>query len=89
MAQDDQSRREDIRRETLQHLYDRRPLRQEVATIARRVSRQLGEVGAREIDEALDFLSDLQLVDSKRDRLGATQYWRCTAAGALQVERGE
>lgn len=56
--------------------------------LRRRVETELDfKITEEETTAALEFLKDKQLVTFDYDELGATKWWRITAAGTLAVER--
>lgn len=80
-----QERREEIRREARAYLANRLGLAFNAASIARAVR----NCTASEMENALYILISLGQVEENPDSLGATKYYRITAAGALAHERGQ
>lgn len=84
MASEQQQRREEIRREVRAYLAERLGLAFSAASIARSV-RNCSEA---EATTALALLISMGQAEENPDSLGATLYYRITAAGALAHERG-
>ncbi len=56
--------------------------------LRRRVETELAfKITDEEVQAALVFLKDKELVTFDYDALGGTQWWRITAAGTLFIER--
>lgn len=82
-------RNEELRWLALRFLIDRSTLYhspQAVRSGLNRLSRQFSLV---EIESALEFLRGQQLVESRRDDLGSTHYYKATSTGVLKIERTE
>lgn len=86
MAQD---RREEARRQVRKMLAERCSTRHRASYIRHRVNADTGErYTDAEIEAAISFLEKAKQIDFEEEGLGATRYWKITAAGILAHERG-
>jgi len=82
-----QEKREDCRREVRRYLADRPSLAFRTETIRRNVDREF-DFTLDEVRDALAFLASAKQVEIEPESLGATEYFKITAAGILAHERG-
>lgn len=83
-----QLQKEELRRLTLGWLAERAALAFSAASIHRGVNRELPHTPA-DAEAALSMLLDLGLLREVPNRLGATRYYKISAAGTIAHERGE
>lgn len=81
--------REELRHVTLAELAVRYPTAHITRTIRRKVAEAvMFKFTDAEQDAALEFLREKGLVSFEHDALGATKFWKATAAGVQVRERG-
>jgi len=86
MSTKDQQRREEARHEVRRYLAERAGLAFSAETIGRKLRREF-EFTDEEIRAAVVFLVSARQVEIEPDDLGATEFYRITAAGTLAHER--
>jgi Fe2+ or Zn2+ uptake regulation protein len=82
----DPKRNELTRNEVLAYLAERQAIAQTAETILRRVNKE-NNFTLPEIELALSFLENAQLIKSEPDPLGSSKYWQATSTGVLHYER--
>ena len=80
--------KEELRRLVLRYLAERAALSYNSASVQRGVSREMAHT-IPEAAEALELLLDLGFLKLVPNELGASRYYRISAAGTLAYERGE
>ena len=80
--------KEELRRLTLNYLYERSALAFEAGAVQRSVSRKM-RCTVGEVEDALVFLHDAGLVRLVPNKLGGTKYYQISSEGSLAVERGD
>jgi Fe2+ or Zn2+ uptake regulation protein len=81
--------REELRHAVLEVVYARPGPVLTARAISRVVQRAVSfTVDEEDIRAELQFLKNAGYVESVRDDLGSTEYWKVTAAGTLFYERG-
>ena len=88
MSITNQERREECRREVRRYLAERPSLAFRAETIRRNLAREF-VFTAEEVRDALAFFVSAKQVEIEPDGLGATDYFKITAAGTLAHERGQ
>ena len=83
----EQERREDCRREVRRYLADRPSLAFRAETIRRNLDLEF-DFTLDEVVNALAFLMSAKQADVEPEGMGATEYFKITAAGTLAHERG-
>ncbi len=86
MPPENQQRREDCRREVRRYLAERPMLSMRAQAIEHMLERDFGFT-LDEVRAALVFLVSAKQVEVEPDQLGATDYFKITAAGTLAHER--
>lgn len=79
---------EHLRRAILAELYRTRAIRVPSSYVQRASQRECGAEAAA-VDAELAFLESAKLIDHEADSLGSSKYWKLTAAGVVQHERGQ
>ena len=80
--------KEELRRLTLNYLYERSVLAYEAGAVQRSISRKMRCI-VSEVEDALVFLHDAGLVKLAPNKLGGIKYYQISSEGSLAVERGD
>jgi len=82
-------RNEEARRAVLDYLAVRHPLAQSPETIHRRVNGEGHNFSMRELESALAFLSQADLVARVPSKFGSSYHYQATSEGVLAYERAD
>lgn len=77
---------EHIRHALLSTLYGTRHIRVSTSFLLTALWNDCRAAGAA-VDPEITFLKDAGLMDTERDGIGSSDYWKLTAAGVLHYER--
>ncbi|HPA21465.1 MAG TPA: hypothetical protein PLU30_27235 [Verrucomicrobiae bacterium] len=84
-----QDHREEVRRQVRAMLAGRPSTAHRASYVRHRINSDTGErYTDDEVDAAISFLQKAGQIEFEEESLGATKYWKITAAGILAHERG-
>lgn len=87
MPEQDQLRREDIRRAVRSYLADRPAVALSPTTIARGLRAEWPDITLTEVSAALQFFVSAKQIEELTESIGSSKYYKITAEGTLAHER--